>query len=86
MHPVLTEMMVRERRAELERTAGGLVVPDGRRAPVRSPRRAEPDASGRLFARLRPKSRARRRRHGEADVDARGRAILPESSPRSSAG
>ena len=86
MNPVLTEIMVRERRAELQRSAGAHVGPDERPAPARRRRRLERDRPARMLACLRPHAAAGHRRHGEEDGDARGRAILPESSPRSSAG
>jgi hypothetical protein len=59
MNPVLTELMMRDRVAELQRTSarGGRL--DGERAGPRSPRRADRIGTG-VFARLRSGSRRRR--------------------------
>jgi hypothetical protein len=59
MHPALTELMMRDRTAELQRTSGRAVRLDGERVALRSPRRADRIGAG-VFARLRPGSRRRR--------------------------
>src|ERR1700722_11971836 len=60
MHSVLTELMVRDRVAELQRSTDRIVLPDGRRVALRSLRRGDRTGLAGLFARLSSESRRRR--------------------------
>jgi hypothetical protein len=60
MHPALTELMARDRAAELRRTSDRMVLPDGRRMALRPLQRADRSGLAGLFARLGPGSRRRR--------------------------
>jgi hypothetical protein len=59
MNPVLTELMMRDRVAELQRTSARAVRLDGERVALRSPHRADRIGAG-VLARLSPGSRRRR--------------------------
>jgi ribosomal protein S18 acetylase RimI-like enzyme len=60
MHSVLTELMVRDRAAELQRSTDRIVLPDGRSVAIRALRRGDRTALAGLFARLSSESRRRR--------------------------
>jgi hypothetical protein len=60
MHPALTELMARDRAAELQRTSDRVVLPDGRRMALRPLRRPDRTGLAGLLARLGSGSRRRR--------------------------
>jgi RimJ/RimL family protein N-acetyltransferase len=60
MHSVLTELMMRDRAAELQRSTERIVLADGRRVTLRSLRRGDRTGLAGLFARLSSESRRRR--------------------------
>ncbi|HTU27793.1 MAG TPA: GNAT family N-acetyltransferase [Solirubrobacteraceae bacterium] len=60
MHPILTEMVVRERIADLDRQSRGIILPDGRRVTLRELRREDRGSLADLFSRLSPDSRRNR--------------------------
>jgi RimJ/RimL family protein N-acetyltransferase len=60
MHSALTELMMRDRAAELERSTERIVLADGRRVALRSLRRGDRTGLTGLFARLSSESRRRR--------------------------
>jgi ribosomal protein S18 acetylase RimI-like enzyme len=60
MHSVLTEMMLRDRAAQLQRSTDRIVLADGRRIALRSLRQGDRTGLAGLFARLSSESRRRR--------------------------
>jgi GNAT superfamily N-acetyltransferase len=60
MHSALTEMMMRDHAAELQRSTDRIVLPDGRWVALRPLRRGDRTGLAGLFARLSSESRQRR--------------------------